>query len=507
MKKVVSLLLTLCLLMTSMALVVASAGAEEPIKVVFVAPMSGQDSDEAAYKMVQEKILEETGVLVEAIRLSGTNDQEKLNMMLSSGQQVDVWWGDYLTYMSNGMVQPINGIVEEYGPDAMRVWNDPTWNGFAITTDAEGTIWGIPRSVNRVFYQTFVRQDFLDALGMELPTNLDELEKYLYAVKELDPVGNGETIPLIHRGSSVETLAYHFLGGFTAYGYSNWLDGDGNIKPPVLQEGYKDFIIKMNQWYKDGILHKENFGWDVATVQQAIAAGRAAASGAYSTDVTAQNWNMRSAVPTASWADYIDGMTGPNGDKMETLIKADAFAILFNSRSDEEHVIAAMKVVNWCYENWDNFKIGMSGIEGVHWEYNSEYPDAREKHITVTLTAESKYNGNFWFGIGLPMERDCVTYDPDGQRNMHNEYMGHQSNLFAAKVPVDINVVYNSVELKENIITLSDIERMLKEEQVKFVMGMRDISEWDAFIGELYNAGMDDWIAEYTRQYNRAKGI
>ena len=42
--------------------------------------------------------------------------------------------------------------------------------------------------------------------GMEMPTTMAELNEYLYKIKELDPYGNGETIPLIlgkrrfHRG-------------------------------------------------------------------------------------------------------------------------------------------------------------------------------------------------------------------------------------------------------------------------------------------------------------------
>lgn len=501
MKKLGSLFLALALLLS----LCAGALAEDPVKVVMITPHSGTDSDAEAYKMVQDYILKETGVLVEAIRLSGTNDSDKINMMLTSGEQIDMFWGDWMNYASLGAVQPMNDYMDAI-PNVVKVWTDFNPDAFSVFTDAQGQIWGIPRNVNRVFYQTFVRQDWLDKLNMPGPTNLDELNAYLYAVKELDPYGNGETIPLIIRGGNLETLLYHFLGGFTQYGYSNWMDEDGRLKPYYLQKGYVDFLKQCAQWYADGIIHKENFSWDVNTVQQYIASSRVAASAAYSTDVTAQYVNLKANYPEAVWYDYVEGMTGPNGNKMESLIKANATAGMINTNSDETHIRAALKVIDWMYSDWNNFKIGMSGIQGVHWDYDHSYEDAEKLHITKQLEAKSAYNYNFWFGIGLPMEMDCVTYDADGQRNMHNEYMRHQGNISAAVLPFDININYNTTQINEACPGYNDIKTALNEEQIKFVMGSRSIDQWDAFIADLYKMGLDDYINEMTRQYNANTG-
>lgn len=505
MKRVILLALAVALLLPMLSL--AGAAAEQPIKVVFIAPLSGTESDPDTYKMVQDYILEQTGVLVESIRLSGTGDVDKINLMLSSDDQLDVFWGDWMTYSANGMIQPITDYLSEV-PNLQKVWTSFSPDAFKVYTDAQGAVWGLPRNVNRVFYQTFVRQDWLDKLGLEGPKTLEELNAYLYAVKEADPFGNGETIPLIIRGGSVETLAYHFLGGFTKYGYSNWLNEEtGTLMPYFMQDGYADFLKQCAAWYKDGIIHKENFSWDVNTVAGYIAAGRVAASAAYSTDTTAQYANLKAAYPGAAWYDYIDGMTGPDGEKMETQIKANSAAILFSAKSDEAHVKAALKVIEWMYSDWNNFKVGMSGIEGTHWEYNAAYDNAKELHIATDLAEGSKYGKNFWFGIGLPLEMDCVTYDPDGQRNMHNEYMGHQGNTFAAKAPYDININYDVTALKEAAPGYSDIMTALNEEQIKFVTGERDLGEWDKFIQELYDMGLQEYMDEYTRQYKAAAGI
>ena len=68
---------------------------------------------------------------------------------------------------------------------------------------------------------------------------------------------------------------------------------------------------------------------------------------------------------------------------------------------------------------------------------------------------------------------------------------------------------YNNQELYENVMTANDIETMVKEEIMKFFKGDRELTpeNWQAFIQELYGAGMQEYCEELTRQYNRAFGI
>lgn len=42
---------------------------------------------------------------------------------------------------------------------------------------------------------------------------------------------------------------------------------------------------------------------------------------------------------------------------------------------------------------------------------------------------------------------------------------------------------------------------MLEEETINFIMGTRPIEEYDQFVQELYDAGMQDWIDAYTEMY------
>ena len=105
---------------------------------------------------------------------------------------------------------------------------------------------------------------------------MEELNEYLYAVKEQDLAGNGNTIPLLCR--MLGQLEYCFVGGYVENGNGMWLDEDGSVKPVYLADGYTDFLQQMITWYADGIIHPESFSWDTNTLRGYIAQGVAGAT-------------------------------------------------------------------------------------------------------------------------------------------------------------------------------------------------------------------------------------
>ena len=509
MKKLFAVLLVAIMLLSMGSL---SALAEnKPIEINVIGPYSAAASSEEGYKMVQDWILKNTGVLVNGIMLDGSNDTEKKNMLLTGDTLIDVWWGDWKQYHEFQMIQPINQYMDLL-PNTIKAWEHFS-NAFGMVTDAEGNIWGLPRVASRCGYQTFIREDWLQKLGYtedQYPTTFEELEKFLYAVKAADPYGNGETIPLITR-KGLENLEYHFLGSFTKYGYSNWMDTDGLIKPFFLQEGFYDFLAKMHQWYVDGIIHAENPTWNTATVQQYLSSGRVAVSGAYGTDCCRQYTTVRANNPEAKyWLSY-DGMIGPNGELCETVIKANTTGCLFNVKSPKEHVLAFIKVMEFLMSDWANNYSCETGPQGIYWDYDTANygKEAATQHIVYDITTDPIYNGDFWYTIGA-MEWDCVMYDADGVRNMQNYWIHElQGNTAAAKTQFDFDVAYNSTILHDNVMGATDVETLRDEELVKFFTGERELNEteWAKFLSQLETAGIQEYCKELTRQYKEAKGL
>ncbi len=483
-------------------------------------------STDAGYNMVQQYLYDQTGVWVEAQLAPKENAKEKLNVMLAGGEKIDLWWGDWRDYAGTGMIQPWNDFLEEY-PLIYETW--AKWDAWSAVTDADGNIWGMPRMTPTTPYQLFFRADWLDELDMEVPSTMEEVNAYLYAVKELDPYGNGQTVPL--ATSKYTDLEYAFVGGYVKTGNGMWLDEtDGLVKPVYLADGYLDFLGQMAQWYKDGIIHKESFSWDTATIRDQIAKGAAAATATWYSNIT-----TRDAILTENLLANTDfslekydrafvinenGIKGPNGNFIETRSNANPNALLLSSVCKNPE--AALKYINWQYEAWENYYTTCFGLKDYHWQYNPDDPDAQtvtyattgwtdENGAPMYMTVDGElsydntiaYYSNFTTSIGLPTEVLGTSYDQWGRQNMHNLWLqSHLDDFDVTNEPgIEYGIVWDTVALEENVPSYNDIKTYVSEQMPKFFIGERPLEDWDAFIAELEGIGLHQLMEEYTRQY------
>ena len=146
-------------------------------------------------------------------------------------------------------IRPITDLLDAHGENLLKVIPEQQWD---IMRNADGEIMGIPRSTPTSPYITWVRQDWLDELGMDVPTTWDELEATIEAFQAHNPEAFIATRPGDIRWST--------LGGFTPNGHSNWLDpDDGKVKPWVLQPGVLDWVTELNSWWEAGYFYLDSF--------------------------------------------------------------------------------------------------------------------------------------------------------------------------------------------------------------------------------------------------------
>lgn len=474
-------------------------------------------SDESVYKEMQDYILQETGVKVEIIMppSDGSAAAEKLNLLLAGGDQIDAWWGSWTDYASDGIILPLTDYVKAPEGQALYELWEP-WGAWEGVTDTDGTIWAIPRMTDTTPYQVFVRNDWLELAGMEMPETMEELNEYLYKIKELDPYGNGETIPLmIEKGGSTDVLdrvESVFLGGYVETGNGKWLDPkDNKVKPEWIADGYVDFLKQLNRWYEDGIIHKESFTMDVDTIKRDLSKGCVGATAIWYSRIMQTEQILRESMPdfdrdkyTYVWGMNEAGMTGPNGKLVQTKAMGGNNGLLISSKC--EHPEAVMKFVEWSFE-WENYTNEMYGPEGKYWQYNPDVENAKENRNVVPLEGEATYARDFLVSLGLPLEIQTTEYDEDGIQTMENLWLQEHLDDFDATIEpgIESGIIWDTAALAENIPTLNDLNTFKDEELVKFVNGTRSFDTWDQFIEECYAMGLDDYIEEYTRQYNEQK--
>lgn len=438
---------------------------------------------------IQTMYKEQLGIEPIAIVPPKGSEGEKLNLLLGSKDEVDVFQGNWDQYASKGAIIPINDLLDEYGQDIKQAWPEEAWE---YMTDKEGNIWGVPRGMPSIHYPIWVRTDWMEKLNLEMPTTIDELEAVFEAFQKSDPDGNGkaDTIPMM---TDLNGIKNGLMGGFVEHGNSNWLDpSDNKLKPVELAPGYKDFVAKMADWYQKGYIYKESFAKFDAL--ELLKTNRVGTSSMWYSRITLLFPQIKPNLPDGAGYDIIRDLEGPQG-KLMTASRGNTSGMLITKKA--KHPEAVMKFINYQYQDMPTNTI--TAAFGSNWKYL----DDKQFEIEL-LSPELKYAGEYMVSLGLATENEYAFKDP--VKKMHADYLNNEIlDLESAKMPVDATIVYDQDKLRENIPALEDLDRLRNEELVKFITGARPLAEFDQFIDQLYKAGLQKWIDEYTLQYNELK--
>ncbi len=477
------------ILILLIAVLVSPTLAQDDVPTIYIYNNSGTlqfdagGSDPAALEAVTNHIIEQIGVRPVTIVPPGTGPEvtEKLNLLLGSSDPIDLFqtpgpgfWHDY-----KDAIIPLNDLLDEYGQNIRTVIPESQW---AQMTDAEGNIMGIPRSTPTNPYITWVRQDWLDELGLDVPTTLEELETTIQAFQEFNPEAFVATRP--------QDITWSTLGGFTPNGMSNWLDpDDGRVKPWVMQPGVADWITKMNEWWDAGYFYPETFtNFDAPEVFRTCNLGVWMAWYSRITLITPQ---IESNCEGIEWART--SITTDQG-YIATVRPQNASAYVVTRKA--ENPDAVIQFMDWVYsaDTTDNQLTARYGIKGEHWSY------ADEEARVVEVNTDSGYVSEFMLP-NLNIEIRYSVLDP--ARAWHVQYLGNELiSLDDAKMPFDADISYNLSRIADETPFLGDIQRLLDENVVLFITGSRSLDEWDSFMSDLERAGMEDWINAITAQYN-----
>jgi len=247
----------------------------EPLTLSYFVQMSGSPApgiktlnDMAAYQETEKK----TGIHIDFKHPAVGQEKNQFNLLMSTGDYPDVieWgWNDYpgggVGALNSGVIIPLNEYIEKYAPNLTKLLEENPDIRKDISTD-DGRIYAFPFLRSDPYLRTYfglgVRQDWLDKLGLAMPTTIDEWHGVLQAFKEKDPNGNGKAdeIPLLIRKDTLLNFSNVFLNAYGASGRFN-LEGDKVVYGPLKPE-YKTFLQTMRAWYEQGLIDKEYAGTD-----------------------------------------------------------------------------------------------------------------------------------------------------------------------------------------------------------------------------------------------------
>lgn len=310
------------------------------------------------------KLLEEaTGYKMEYDMLPQDKWAEKLNLIMSSGEAYDMVtsYSDmalYSDYAQKGALVDLTSLIEEFGPNIKAALKPESIEALKVN----GKLYAIPVSITyEVNSSILIRTDWLEKLGLPMPTTTDELTHVLQQFKEQDPGGNGErNVPLTIKGD--QAMIDNIVG---AFGIPNgWNEVDGQMVPRVLDPSFKDYVAYVADLYKQRLIDREFVANKDATAKEKFASGVAGAIVVHWADIPGIHEALTKNLPDAKFA-YVPPLKGPNGEAGFTA-NAGFDRLTFIPKS-AKHPEDAIKWINASLEP-ETFKTMAIGVEGTHYK-------------------------------------------------------------------------------------------------------------------------------------------
>lgn len=437
---------------------------------------------------------------------------EKRNLALGSGELPDAFFlsqmsnSDVLKYGEQGMFIPLNDLIDEYASNLTALMEEDPSIRKAITFP-DGNIYAMPALIEEDFLslrlsaRPWINEDWLEELGMDIPETTGEFYEYLQAVKELDPVGGGETVP--YGGTDIAEMVQWLSGSFGVMnrGPSNTnidLDPENpdQVRFYAITDEYRQLLEYIHMLYDEGLIEQNIFSieWDQFLAN--------ASDNLYASMIFYDPIDLFGE-EVGSQYNSIAALEGPEGhqdyNKLSSSIWVnDNFVIT----SENDNPEAAVRWMDYFYSD-EGAKLYYMGVEGETYEekdgevvykdhiLNPEGDMTFEQAIAQDLTWLGSINGII-----------KADYFQGGESAPQSMEAAEKIEPF---VPDEIwpRFTFTSEENKVLESTGADIDKYVEEMRDKFISGDADLSEWDDYVETIERMGLDELLDVYQKAYER----
>lgn len=439
--------------------------------------------------------------------------KEKRNLLLAGNDYPEMFYAsafsrsDLLKYGKQGAFMPLNDLIDKYAPNFKAVMEKYPIIAKGITMP-DGNIYGLPTiydpEFKSVLYGTpWVKQEWLDKLGLKQPETLDDFYAMLKAFKEKDPNGNGQKDEIAWGAVGTAGIVNYLRGSFglNNHGTSNInVDTDpetGKIRFIPTDERYKELLQFVNKLYKDGLLEQ-----DIVSVKstEVDAKGMQGLLGVSDSVDPVAIYNQKGYVG-------LSVLKGPHGDRQYNAYGSPLGNIgMFVLTDKAKHPEAMMRWMDYFYSD-EGIKLFFMG-----WKDETYTEDANGN---VDYTDEIKNNPK---GLNLDQAVGQYLIWPGGyypgfvKQKFFKGAEGLPTSVENAKkaepyvLPQDqVWPPFNFTQEEQSELTTiqTDIETYVNEMRDKFITGNESFDNWDQYVAALKKMGVDRYVAIYQSASER----
>lgn len=442
---------------------------------------------------------------------------EQKSLLLASGDLPDAFFGsiclsetdiaqnkDYFVELTDG--------IEKNMPNLTAIFNqEPELKAAAMNRDGE--IYSLVKKLPlrpKVANSMYINKEWLDNLGLDMPTTYKELTDVLKAFKEQDADGDGDPnneIPYTNAGSlsgDLSNLLAPFGTIVSRAGNFMQIDESGNPAFVPITDHYKEAVKWAHELYASGCLDQEYFTQDTS-----MASAKRMAEGGSQTGLVFA-WTADAEMgENADQFVLCEAVAGPDG---KSYVESDPTFLDIGNR---ELVITTQcknpdKLLQWA----DDFYTDLVSLQTYYGSIPNQVEDKGDGTYEVLIPSD---------GTTLDTSAWSFSMRDFGPKYMTEEFQGKvilpdsqgdgvklAQDATNAKYASDIAfpvVSYTTEQLTTLASLTTDINDYASAQYAHWVVDGGIEEEWDAYLAQLNQMGLQDVLAIHNDAYAAYKEI
>lgn len=450
----------------------------------------GWQDDHAVIKELNKKL--NVNLKIQWIPLD--NYGQKLNVMAASNDFPDffiIQEQEYNKWRDKGVFMDLKPVLDKY-------------SNFSKYLDAKSIqsmnpkdkIFGLPYYITETRDSLMIRKDWLDKLGLKMPTNTDEFLEVAKALANNDPDGNGQADTI---GFSFSVINNRFANGgadflLGAFGLGNeWSEKNGELVPMQVQtEELKQFVSYLNKAYKEGALDKD---FPINKVKDPVAkleSGKAGMAVAVPNEVYVTNMpTLKKLLPNAELVQLLPPK-GPTG-LQATHTMPMTNKIVVNAKVDPAKQERALKLLDYLLSD-EGYDLIKHGVEGVHYKKTAdnkfEKLEAFDKERPQLLSS--------WFFRRFDVDVQIRKWDDQ-------EYANKVRTLYTANEKYIWRNPAAGLVSETQVKKGAGLQQKWMETVLKTIVGQAPLNAIDDAAAAWKKDGGDEIIKEINAEYKKLK--
>jgi putative aldouronate transport system substrate-binding protein len=458
-----------------------------------------------------------TNVTLEPTVIPGSDYNQKRSVMISGGDAPLIipktYHPDEEQYIASGAILPVSDYID-YMPnfkDKIAKWN--LGGDLDQWRQEDGKFYLLPGVHEDVWidYSVAVRTDILTKLNLSVPKTWDDLTGVLRKMREAYPnnypFSDRWSTPPLPGANNLLSIVSQNYGAWAGWAWlpTTWDAATSKFQFSGATESYKQTLTYLNGLVKEKLLDPESFTQTDDAARQKFATGKSFVISCNAQTLVNEARLDIAKIPGATVIKIPQPM-GPLGAvKQGTRLEN---GIMISSKAkDSKNFVALLQFIDWLWYSDEGQMFAKWGVQGT--TYTGSY-----------ATNDFKLNSDItWAGInpGAPKSLQ-VEYGfangvfAYGGSTVHLESQFSDEEKEFQKVMTARRTLeqppphpLNADEREQASLWETGLKDHTFQNTLKFILGQRPLSDWDAYVAELKAKNMDQYVTMVNGAYERYK--